>query len=179
VTDALGGRGPITSEELGMLRRGNHTDNRAFVRAFGFEPVPFEVGIARRPLSRADVWRARLTHLRVPLRLSIAFIWLATGLISALVSSELGFELLREVGVTGPLADVALYGTSAFEALIGLATAAGWKVRLMGMIQIVLILGFTAILTARLPEFWLHPFGPLTKNVPLLAATLVMMALED
>jgi nucleoside-diphosphate-sugar epimerase len=26
---------------------------------------------------------------------------------------------------------------------------------------------------------WLHPFGPVTKNVPLALATLVMMALED
>jgi DoxX-like family len=63
--------------------------------------------------------------------------------------------------------------------LLGLATAFGWRVRLMGAIQIVLMLGFMAILSAAMPELWLHPFGPLTKNVPLIAATLVMMALEE
>src|SRR5207248_1324163 len=31
LTDALGGHGPITSEELGMLRRGNFTDMQPFI----------------------------------------------------------------------------------------------------------------------------------------------------
>jgi uncharacterized protein YbjT (DUF2867 family) len=178
VTDALG-RGPITGEELGMLRRGNVCDPGPFREWFGFTPVPFAVGVARRPLSEADVWHARLAPLRVPLRLCVAFVWVATGVISAFFSTAQGYELLGRVGITGPLADGALYGTSYLEIGLGLATAVGWRVRLMGAIQIMLVLGFTAILTARLPEVWLDPFGPLTKNVPLLAATLVMMALED
>jgi NADH dehydrogenase len=47
VTDLLGGRGPITSEELSMLRRGSHGDNAAFVRLFGFEPRVFDEQAAR------------------------------------------------------------------------------------------------------------------------------------
>ena len=39
-TDLLG-RGPITSEELGMLRRGNHADIALFVATFGFMPRAF------------------------------------------------------------------------------------------------------------------------------------------
>jgi uncharacterized protein YbjT (DUF2867 family) len=179
VTDALGGRGPITGEELGMLRRGNWADRGPFVQRFGFEPAPFAVGIARKPLTEADAWHARLAFLRVPLRLSVAFIWLATGLVSATVSAGQGFELLEHVGLTGPLAGIALYGTSLLEVLLALATALGWRVRLMGAVQILLMLGFMAILTVRMPELWLHPFGPLTKNIPLIGATLVMMALED
>lgn len=38
---------------------------------------------------------------------------------------------------------------------------------------------FMGILTFSMPELWLHPFGPLTKNIPLIGATLVMMALEE
>jgi uncharacterized protein YbjT (DUF2867 family) len=177
LTDALG-RGPITTEELGMLRRGNVADVRRFAERFGFTPASFEVGLARTPLSQADVWHARLTHLRVPLRLTVAFIWLATGIVSAFFSAAEGLRLLQQIGVTGPAADVALYGTSGLEIFLGLATAAGWRVRLLGAVQLVLILGFTAILSVGLPELWLHPFGPLTKNVPLIGATLAMMALE-
>jgi uncharacterized protein YbjT (DUF2867 family) len=179
VTDALGGRGPITGEELAMLRRGNSGDNRPFAEHFGFEPLPFEVGIARKPLTEADRLHARLAHVRLPLRLSVAFIWLATGIISAFVSTQQGFELLTQVGITGWPADLALYGTSALEIVLGLATAAGWRVRLMGTVQILLMCGFMAILSARMPELWLHPFGPLTKNIPLIGATLAMMALEE
>lgn len=178
LTDALG-RGLISSEELGVLRRGNFTESRAFAEHFGFTPVPFEVGLARKPLTEADRWYAGLFFLRLPLRLSVAFIWLATGLISMFFSADQGYELLRQVGVAGPLAQVALYGTAALEVVLGLATAAGWKVRWMGAFQIVLMAGFTAILSAGIPALWWHPFGPLTKNVPLLGATLAMMALEE
>jgi NADH dehydrogenase len=47
-TDLLGGHGPITRDEVGMLRRGNVADIRPFVDRFGFEPLPFGVGIAQR-----------------------------------------------------------------------------------------------------------------------------------
>ncbi len=177
VTDAVG-RGPITGEELDMLRRENFCDLGPFVERFGFRPASFEVGSARTPLTEADAWHARLTPWRVPLRLSVAFIWLATGVVSAFFAVDEGFRLLARIGITGALADVALYGTSYFEIALGLATALGWRMRLLGAVQIALIVGFTAILSAGMPELWLHPFGPLTKNVPLLGAIVAMMALE-
>jgi uncharacterized protein YbjT (DUF2867 family) len=179
VTDALGGRGPISGDELSMLRRGNFTTDHTFVERFGFAPVPFAVGIARKPLTEADHWHARLMFLRVPLRWSIAFIWLATGLISMFVSADEGYSLLRQVGITGALASLALYGTASLEVGLGLATLVGWRVRWLGVVQLVLIIGFTIILTAGIPALWWHPFGPLSKNVPLMVATLVMMALEE
>jgi uncharacterized protein YbjT (DUF2867 family) len=178
VTDALG-RGPITGEELGMLRRENFADSRPFIERFGFAPVALEAGLARTPLTEAGRWHARLALLRLPLRWAIAFIWLITGVVSAFVSAAAGFKLLEQVGITGSLASLALYGTAYFEIGLGLATAAGWRIRLLGTIQILLMLGFTAILTWGMPELWLHPFGPLTKNIPLIVATLVLMALEE
>jgi uncharacterized protein YbjT (DUF2867 family) len=180
LTDAAGGRGPITGEELGMLRRGNVADNRAFVERFGFEPLAFEAGIARRPRTEAELWHARLTHLRVPLRLTVAFIWLATGIISAFVYPEAeSRDLMARVGLSGLPATAALYGASYAEIALGLATAFGYRVRLMGAIELALIGVFTALLTFGIPELWIHPFGPLTKNIPLVGATLAMMALED
>lgn len=181
VTDALGGRGPITGDELSMLRRENFADNTTFRRIFGFDPLPLEAGLARRVKPPADVRAARLAAVKVPLRLSVAFIWLATGLLSMLVpaSREMGFAYLAQVGITGGLAATALYGTCLLEVALGLATAVGWRIGLCGAIQLALVLGFTAILTVGLPELWLHPFGPLTKNIPILGATLAMMAMED
>jgi len=44
--------------------------------------------------------------------------------------------------------------------------------------QIAVMLGYTAIITLRLPEYWLHPYGPVLKNLPLLAALLVLAAFE-
>jgi hypothetical protein len=178
-TDALGGRGPITREELSLLERGSVTDNGPFIRAFGFEPTSFAAGLARRPRSEATVWHARLTHLRVPLRLSIAFLWFWTGLVSAFVYPEWeSLAMLARSGVSGPLAPVVLYGISLFEIALAVATAIGYHIRLVGAVQLGLVLAFTAILTVSMPEFWWHPFGPLSKNAALLTATLVMLALE-
>jgi hypothetical protein len=30
----------------------------------------------------------------------------------------------------------------------------------------------------RLPEFWLHPYGPVLKNLPMLAALWLLLELE-
>jgi hypothetical protein len=71
-----------------------------------------------------------------------------------------------------------LYGISLFEIVLAVATAIGYRTQLVGTIQLALVLAFTAILTVSMPEFWWHPFGPLSKNAALIAATAVMMALE-
>jgi uncharacterized protein YbjT (DUF2867 family) len=179
-TDILGGRGPITGEELGMLRRGSHGDNKPFVERFGFEPVPFEVGLARRPRTASALQFARIQVLALPLRLSVAFIWVATGIVSLFVYPPEGsLALLARTGISGPEAPHVVFWTSIFEILLGLATAAGFGVRLLGIVQLLLIIGFTAILTVAMPELWAHPFGPLTKNVPLLGATLLMIGLAE
>ena len=115
-----------------------------------------------------------------PLRLAVAFIWLATGIISAFVYPEAESRaLMAQVGLTGAPATVALYGASYGALGVGLATALGYRVRLMGTIELALIFVFTALLTVGIPELWIHPFGPLTKNSPLIGATVVMMALEE
>lgn len=48
-TDLLAGHGPITTDELNMLKRENFTSHSAqFVDLFGFEPLPFSIGVTER-----------------------------------------------------------------------------------------------------------------------------------
>ena len=49
---------------------------------------------------------------------------------------------------------------------------------LVGIIQLCLVLVFMAILTTLAPVWWLHPFGPLLKNLPVLVLVLFVMARE-
>ena len=51
--------------------------------------------------------------------------------------------------------------------------------RPLWLAQIVLVLGYTVIISLRLPEFWLHPYGPVLKNLPLLAMLLLLWTLDD
>jgi hypothetical protein len=50
--------------------------------------------------------------------------------------------------------------------------------RWLWRLQIAVILVYTAIITIALPEYWLHPFGPVLKNVPLLALVVALHELE-
>ena len=44
--------------------------------------------------------------------------------------------------------------------------------------QAVLILVYTAIISVRLPEFWLHPYGPILKNLPMLAVVWLLYVID-
>jgi hypothetical protein len=50
---------------------------------------------------------------------------------------------------------------------------------LLWWLQIALMLGYMVLITWALPEFWLHPFGPILKNLPMLAAVALLLALEE
>jgi hypothetical protein len=40
------------------------------------------------------------------------------------------------------------------------------------------IVAYTIISSIALPEFWAHPFGPLLKNLPMIAAIWTVYELE-
>jgi hypothetical protein len=48
----------------------------------------------------------------------------------------------------------------------------------MWVVQLVLVAGYTLLITLFLPEYWLHPYGPVAKNLPLLALIGLLWALE-
>jgi hypothetical protein len=45
--------------------------------------------------------------------------------------------------------------------------------------QLILIAGYSAIIAVWLPELLLHPFAPVLKNLPMLAAILALHELEE
>ena len=59
---------------------------------------------------------------------------------------------------------------AALDLLLGVLTL--WPLRRQRWLwaaQIALIVGYTLIISWRLPEYWLHPYGPMIKNLPMLA----------
>jgi hypothetical protein len=171
--------GPATRESLAMLEAGNVAAVEPFERTVGFRPQTVALALARHPAAPADRWRARLLFLPVPLRVLLALMWIATGLVSlGLYPAAESYRLLAAVGVTGAAAPVALYGAAVLDLALGTALLVGWRPVLVGAGQLALMAGYSGILTLHLPELWLHPFGPLTKNFAVAGATLAMMALE-
>jgi uncharacterized protein YbjT (DUF2867 family) len=173
----LGGALP-DREALQMLDRGNCADASTMTQLLGHVPRAPAGFIAYE--QAGALCRAALLRWLLPLlRLSVALVWLVTGVVS------LGFypvpdslALLARVGLGGPAALFALYGAALLDLALGIATLALRRRRALYAAQAALILGYTAIITVWLPEFWLHPYGPVLKNLPLLAALWLLHALD-
>jgi len=61
---------------------------------------------------------------------------------------------------------------------IGILTIIGYRLQALLGLQLLLILVYTLLLTALAPYHWLHPFGAILKNIPLLFAIYILMKLE-
>jgi len=118
-------------------------------------------------------WRAPL------LRLALAAVWLITAWVS-LFAWPLAdsLALLARTGLTDTPALIALVGAALLDAAFGLATlfAPG---RRLWLAQMALIAGYSAVIAVCLPEFLIHPYGPLSKNLPILAVLTLLYAEEE
>jgi uncharacterized protein YbjT (DUF2867 family) len=171
----------LDSASWQMLERGNVADPAA-VQAL-LQRAPRAAGSFIAP-SHAEAMRhsAQLRWLVPLLRASLAFVWIWTGIVSfGLYPVQDSYALLARVGVPNAWAPALLYGAAALDVLLGVATL-WWPQRrtrrVLWIAQGALILGYTLIISVALPEFWLHPYGPLSKNVPLLVL-LVLLVVYD
>ena len=105
--------------------------------------------------------------------------WIATAIVSAFVyPAASSFELLARSGIPAELRPPLLYGAALFDLLLGVGTLFLRRRRWLWRLQLLLIGFYTVVIALSLPEFLIHPYGPLTKNVPMLAAIWLLYELE-
>jgi uncharacterized protein YbjT (DUF2867 family) len=171
----------LDRESLGMLVRGNVAPATQITRVLGRAPRPPEQFVEPE-WSAAVAAEARLAWLLPLLRVSVAFVWIVTGLVSlGIYPVDDSYALLARVGLTGIAASLALYGAALLDLAfgVGIFVIRRRRSRLwLWRAQMALIAGYTGIISFCLPEFWAHPYGPLTKNVPMLAAILLLHEFE-
>lgn len=174
------GNTPMTGEAIEMLRRGNTGDVSTLNAVLRITPHSLEMALAEHPAEQGDRWHANLFFLRPLLRIALGLLWLFTGIVSlGLYPLDQSVMLVEQAGITGSLAPLAVYVAALLDGALGLATLTRYHIRWVGLAQISLMIGYSLLISIGLPEVWLHPFGPITKNIPLIVSTLVMMALED
>ncbi|OWW20142.1 SDR family oxidoreductase [Noviherbaspirillum denitrificans] len=169
----------LDTETLDMLARGNTASPDAITRLLGHPPRDAGSFV---PAAARDTTRlaAQLAWLLPLLRLSIAIVWIVTGIVSfGLYPVAESYALLARVGITGWLAPVMLYGAALLDLVFGIATLVLKRRRWLWLGQVAVILFYTAVISWRLPEFWRHPYGPLLKNLPMLAAIWLLLELEE
>lgn len=169
----------MTGETLQMLKRGNTGDVSTLAEATDVFPRSLASVLREHPAEQADRWQARLFFLRPLLRITLGLLWLFSGIVSlGIYPVERSYALLAEIGVTGLAAPAVLYAAAFIDIALGIATLARYRIQRVGQLQIALMLGYSVLISLGPGELWLHPFGPVTKNIPLIIATLIMMALE-
>lgn len=168
------------ADALQMLARGNHADPGPFAQRLGRAPRPVQQFLARE--ERRDVRQhAEFLTLLALMRYSVAVVWIATGVLSlGLYPVQGSLDLLRDFGLEGTLAHVALYMGAVLDLALGLAIFVApprWRAAVW-YAQLIVILGYTLLITLRIPHWWLHPFGPVLKNLPMLVAISMLAARE-
>lgn len=113
----------LNSDTLSMLLRGNTADPQPLAQITGIQPKSLEHVLAEIPVTAAEHWYSKLYFLKPLLRISIAFIWLFTGIVSAFIYPvEHSYQLLAALGISGWLAPLALFGAAGLDFSLGLAT---------------------------------------------------------
>ncbi len=167
----------LAPDTLRMLEDENVADPANFSRVLGRLPKGAGTWFSGTTpaMLRADalsVWTMPL------LRVALATVWMVTGLLAVgIYPVEQSLVLLGEIGLEGRAASTVLYGAAVLDCALGIATLVT-PGRLLWRSQIALVLAYTVIISFFLPAFWLHPFGPLLKNIPILALLLVLDATE-
>jgi hypothetical protein len=85
--------------------------------------------------------------------------------------------LLAHVRLHNDMALAVLYLAATLDGVLGIATLVRPGRRLW-IVQMGLISLYSILIAVALPEFLWHPFGPILKNVPILALLLVLLCEE-
>ncbi len=173
------GEPTFNAENIVMLRRGNAADTKPINQFLGHSTKSLKKQLLSTPANQAERWHADLYFLRPLLRLSIAFLWIWSGVVSIFFfPAQQSYQFLAASGITGDVAPIMLYGLALMGIILGLATLFAYRIRPLILFQLTIIFLYTLTITFTLSEFWLHPFGPVLKNIPLLATLLVYLTLE-
>lgn len=110
-------------------------------------------------------------------RISLSFVWLFTAVTSFWWGRKIGYDVLAQQHIYGILADVCINAGSLLDSIIGIWLLTTYQLKWCYRIQIVVIVSYSILLSIIEPSYWLHPFGPLTKNLPILALLFVLLQL--
>ncbi|MFD2264633.1 NAD(P)H-binding protein [Lacibacterium aquatile] len=169
------GRGPMRSTALEQMTYGNVSDPAAFATAIGFTPRKMSDALRDAPSHVQDRWHARLYFLKPLLTLILILLWAGSGIAGLLNPPPGGDAILAKLGLPPLMADVFCL----WDLLIAAALTLGWRPKLMGLAQLATVGSYTLGIGLLEPALWVDAYGPLLKNLPILAAIAAWMAMLD
>lgn len=171
--------GPISLTAVTQLEAGVMAEPSAAVRVLPDQPRGFSEFMRARPAGTQDLWHARLYLMRPVLRIVLAVLWIASGLIGLFLPTSEFLPMIDGSGVPDWLATAFARLGGLVDLLIAAALLRGWRPRLMAGVQAAMVLGYSVVFSLLVPALWLLPLGGLLKNLPVLALIAVLYILED
>ena len=173
------GEPTVNSDNITMLDQGSTADVEPLADFLGYKPVGIKENLFGKRANHAQRLYASLYLIRPLLRWIISFVWIWSGIVSALLYPQVdALKLLHDVGIAAPIDVPILYIASVLDIGLGILTIIGYKIVKLLYFQTVVIVVYTLLLTFLAPYHWLHPFGPVLKNLPLIVTIYILALLE-
>lgn len=114
-----------------------------------------------------------------PLLLAVlVFIWLGTALVCLGPGFDWGLRIMAETGISGLPARAAVIGGALLDGVLGVGLLLpSWRRRAL-QAQLLLMLGYSLIITLWLPHYWFDPYMAVGKNLLVLLASLWLLWLQ-
>lgn len=174
---------PINSTSVGMMQIDNIAkaeELKPLQDLIQFQPRGFEEALFSQPSQVQDRWHARLYFLKPLARYGTAFLWIWTAMVSLFFYPKTeSYALLSQMGITPFFQPILLYGGALLDGLLGFSLLFCYRLRLTASLQIGLMVIYSLLISFWLPIYWLEPFAPIAKNIPVIILTLVIIALES
>jgi uncharacterized protein YbjT (DUF2867 family) len=175
----LGWRSPLRSNAVAALVEGVRGDVAATRAALGREPLSLpETLAALGPAGKADRWHARLASLYPAALAALFVLWAAGGLVglarideaaALLEQGGVSAQLARGLVLAGSLADLGVAAGILFRPALRLALGGG------AALATAYAIGATIVR----PDLWLDPLGPMVKVVPVIALSMLCLAMAE
>lgn len=174
----LGWRPPLRSTTLKQLSRSLAQDPDEWTRITGIKPMKLDTALNMEPASVQDRWFARL-YLLKPIMIGVlAAYWMISGVIGLGPARVLVDDLLQEVGF-GNWSYIAAIASGAVQLALGIGIA--FRSTARGALTASLVVASIYVAAGGLMRIglWLDPLGSLIKMFPLIALTIVTLAIFD
>jgi uncharacterized protein YbjT (DUF2867 family) len=165
----------FSRDTLRMLQAGSVPAHNHLPELLGRAPSALGHGLGVSPPEPLLDLRVRLSPVvALALRASLAFMWLYTALISALLPTTSGvLNLLARCGFGGALGIAALVFSCTLNIVLGTLTLARPRPWVYAL-QAAAVLGYTLTAAINMPELTIDHCGPLVKNLPVLMTVLLL-----
>jgi uncharacterized protein YbjT (DUF2867 family) len=169
--------GPISRTSIAQIKTGVLADTTAMTEQIKAKPRPFSQFINARPVGTSDLWHARLYLMKPAVRLTLAFLWLLSGILGLFLPTDAFLPLIDTSLSDATLVAMARAG-GVIDLLIALALMRDWWPKRITQLQFAMVLGYTLAFTFLNPALWLLPLGGLLKNIPILMFLLTHAILQ-